>query len=452
MRHLIIGAGPAGVVAAETLRRVDPSSDIIILGDEPEPPYSRMALPYLLAENVGESGTHLRHGDAHFEKLAIDVRQARVSRVDTANRIVIVSNGAEIAYDRLLIATGAHPIKPPIQGMDSEGVENCWTLADARRILAGAKPGSRVVLMGAGFIGCIVLEALAARGVELVVVEMADRMLPRMMDETGGAIIARWCESKGITVRTATRVTEIARGNGRLTLATEPGDPIEADLVVCATGVSPNIDFLDGAGIESDTGILVDHRLRTSADDVYAAGDVAQGPDFSTGRREVHAIQPTAVEHGRIAALNMAGSRDAIPRQPVDERAEHPWSRLELVRPVDGDRGRRTRSIAADEARSRYLRLEFEDDRIVGALALGLTQHVGVLRGLIQTRVRLGSWMEKLRADPTLVMNAYSGMHPGERAMRVRGHRGRIARGVPAGGLGRRDDGRSAGRDRRWSR
>ena len=202
MRHVIIGAGPAGVVAAETLRRHDPASQIIVLGDEPEPPYSRMALPYLLAENVGESGTYLRHGDRHFERLAIDVRQERVARLDISNRLTVLGNGHEIAYDRLLIATGAHPIKPPIEGMDSEGVENCWTLADARRILAGAKPGDRVVLMGAGFIGCIVLEALAARGVDLVVVEMADRMLPRMMDETGGAMIARWCESRGVAVRT----------------------------------------------------------------------------------------------------------------------------------------------------------------------------------------------------------------------------------------------------------
>ena len=406
MRHVIIGAGPAGVVAAETLRRHDPSSDIVILADEPEPPYSRMALPYMLAKNVGESGTHLRHGDAHYEKLAIDVRQVRVRGVDTASRTVTASDGAEIAWDRLLIASGAHAIKPPIEGMDSEGVENCWTLADARRILAGAKPGSRVVLMGAGFIGCIVLEALAARGVDLVVVEMADRMLPRMMDETGGAMIARWCESKGVSVRTATRVTEIARRNGRLTLAAEPGDPIEADLVVCATGVSPNVGFLEGTGIECDTGILVDHRLRTSAHDVYAAGDVAQGPDFSTGRREVHAIQPTAVEHGRIAALNMAGAQTHF----QGSLSMNVLNTLGLVSSsfgmwmgVDGGE----RSVAADEDRSRYLRLEFEEDRIVGALALGLTQHVGVLRGLIQTRVRIGSWMQKLREDPNLVMNAY---------------------------------------------
>ena len=420
MRHVIIGAGPAGVVAAETLRRVDPSSDIFMLGDEPEPPYSRMALPYLLAGNVGESGTHLRHGEAHFETLAIDVRQERVRRVDPANRITILSNGHEIAYDRLLIATGAHPVEPPIEGIDSEGVENCWTLADARRILAGAKPGSRVVLMGAGFIGCIVLEALAARGVDLVVVEMADRMLPRMMDETGGAMIARWCESKGVTVRTGTRVTEIARRNGSLVLATDPGDPLEADLVVCATGVSPNIGFLNGAAgadgaatggaararIECDTGILVDHRLRTSVSDVYAAGDVAQGPDFSTGRQEVHAIQPTAVEHGRIAALNMAGA-DTPFRGSLSMNVLNTLglvsSSFGLWMGVEGGE----RSVAVDEARSRYLRLEFEDDRIVGALALGLTQHVGVVRGLIQTRVRLGAWMEKLRADPALVMNAY---------------------------------------------
>ena len=412
MRHVIIGAGPAGVVAAETLRRVDPSSDIFMLGDEPEPPYSRMAIPYLLAGNVAESGTHLRHGEAHFEQLAIDLRQDRVRRVDPANRIAILSNGHEIAYDRLLIATGAHAVKPPVEGMDSEGVENCWTLADARRILAGAKPGSRVVLMGAGFIGCIVLEALAARGVDLVVVEMADRMLPRMMDETGGAMIARWCESKGVSVRTATRVTEIARRNGSLALATDSGDPIDADLVVCATGVAPNIDFLDGAGgaagvgIECDAGILVDHRLRTSVRDVYAAGDVAQGPDFSTGRQEVHAIQPTAVEHGRIAALNMAGAETPF-RGSLSMNVLNTLglvsSSFGLWMGVEGGE----RSTAADEARSRYLRLEFEEDRIVGALALGLTQHVGVLRGLIQTRVRLGAWAEKLHADPTLVMNAY---------------------------------------------
>ena len=412
MRHVIIGAGPAGVVAAETLRRVDPSSDIFMLGDEPEPPYSRMAIPYLLAGNVAESGTHLRHGEAHFEQLAIDLRQDRVRRVDPANRIVILSNGHEIAYDRLLIATGAHAVKPPVEGMDSEGVENCWTLADARRILAGAKPGSRVVLMGAGFIGCIVLEALAARGVDLVVVEMADRMLPRMMDETGGAMIARWCESKGVSVRTATRVAGIARRNGSLALTTDSGDSIDADLVVCATGVAPNIDFLDSAGgaagvdIECDAGILVDHRLRTSVRDVYAAGDVAQGPDFSTGRQEVHAIQPTAVEHGRIAALNMAGAETPF-RGSLSMNVLNTLglvsSSFGLWMGVEGGE----RSTAADEARSRYLRLEFEEDRIVGALALGLTQHVGVLRGLIQTRVRLGTWAEKLRTDPTLVMNAY---------------------------------------------
>ena len=333
-------------------------------------------------------------------------------RVDPANRIAILSNGHEIAYDRLLIATGAHAVKPPVEGMDSEGVENCWTLADARRILADAKPGSRVVLMGAGFIGCIVLEALAARGVDLVVVEMADRMLPRMMDETGGAMIARWCESKGVSVRTGTRVAGIARRNGSLALATDSGDPIDADLVVCATGVAPNIDFLDGAGgaagagIECDAGILVDHRLRTSVRDVYAAGDVAQGPDFSTGRQEVHAIQPTAVEHGRIAALNMAGAETPF-RGSLSMNVLNTLglvsSSFGLWMGIEGGE----RSVAADEARSRYLRLEFEEDRIVGALALGLTQHVGVLRGLIQTRVRLGSWAEKLRADPTLVMNAY---------------------------------------------
>ena len=203
MRHVILGAGPAGVVAAETLPPPRPR-------ERDHHPRRRAGAAVLRAwrcptfwPNTSASPAPICATATHtFEKLAIDVRQARVRSVDTSNGIVTVSYGAEIAYDRLLIATGAHPVKPPIDGIDSEGVENCWTLADARRILAGAKPGSRVVLMGAGFIGCIVLEALAARGVELIVVEMADRMLPRMMDETGGAMIARWCESKGVAVRT----------------------------------------------------------------------------------------------------------------------------------------------------------------------------------------------------------------------------------------------------------
>ena len=406
MKHVIIGAGPAGIIAAETLRALDSQASVIVVGDEPEPPYSRMAIPYLLSGGVGEEGTYLRRGADHFEKLDVDVRRDRVARIHAKDRRVELAGGGHLEYGRLLIASGSHAVRPPITGMDLPGVENCWTLGDARRVAEGAREGSRVVLMGAGFIGCIVLEALAKRGVELTVIEMGERMLPRMMDDVGGDMIARWCESKGVRVLTGVRVGAVASGNGALALSLENGKTLPADFVVCATGVSPNVDFLVGTGIEMEDGVLVDAHLESSVPGIYAAGDVAQGPDFSTGERQVHAIQPTASEHGRIAALNMAGKttrfRGSLSMNVLNTLGLISSS-FGLWMGAEGGEGAR----AADPDRFRYLRLEFDDDRLVGALALGLTQHVGVIRGLIQTRVRLGRWKERLMRDPLQVMDAY---------------------------------------------
>ena len=406
MDYVILGAGPAGVIAAESLRRCDPAGRITLVGDEPEPPYSRMAIPYLLAENVPESGTHLRHGQGHYEGLGITLKQDRAVGLSPADHRVQLKGGESLAYDRLLIATGSHPTRPPIPGMDLPGIESCWTLADARRIVAGTKPGARVVLMGAGFIGCIVLEALAARKVELTVVEMADRMLARMMDDVGGEIIKSWCEGKGVKVLTGTAVKAVERQGDALRLDLGAGGSLEADLVVCATGVAPNIDFLEGSGIETEFGIIVDHQLKTSVEDIFAAGDVAQGPDVSTGETAVHAIQPTASEHGRIAALNMAGrashyrgslSMNVLNTLGLVSSSFGLWSGVE-----GGER-----SVASDPEGSKYLRLEFDGDKLVGALALGLTQHVGVIRGLVQTGVPLGAWKDRLLEDPHQVMHAY---------------------------------------------
>ena len=404
--YVVIGAGPAGVIAAETLREVDPATPVIMIGEEKEAPYSRMALPYLLAEDVKEAGTHLRHTSGHFDGKGIEVRNDRVASVAAGEKLVTLSAGGAQPYEKLLIATGSHAIRPPIPGTDLPGVENCWTLEDARKITAKATKGSNVVLMGAGFIGCIVLEALAARGVNLTVVEMEDRMVPRMMDQTGGAMIKSWCEAKGVTVLTSTRIEEIAEAGDALKLTLGDGTSIDADLVVCAAGVKPNIAFLDGSGIETDMGVLVNDRMQTNDVNVFAAGDVAQGIDFSTGSHEIHAIQPTAADHGRTAAKNMTGHDTRF----QGSLSMNVLNTLGLITSSfgqwDGVDGGETAELS-DPDRHRYIRLSFQDDVLVGALALGLTQHVGVLRGLIQSKVKLGHWKDRLVENPMLVMEAY---------------------------------------------
>ena len=134
MKHVIIGNGPAGVVAAETLRKADPSSDILMFGAEPEPAYSRMAIPYLLEGKIGEEGTRLRKGAGHFAALRIREAQQRVVSVDSAKKKLLFADGKFETYDRLLIASGSHPVRPPIPGIDLPQVQTCWTLADARAI------------------------------------------------------------------------------------------------------------------------------------------------------------------------------------------------------------------------------------------------------------------------------------------------------------------------------
>ncbi len=410
MQHVIIGAGPAGIVAAETLRQVDRDAAITVIGNEPEPPYSRMAIPYLLIDQIDEPGTYLRKSAGHFQDHKIELRRARVSGIDTKLRTAMLEDGGSVTYDKLLVATGSRPVAPPIPGIDLPGVHPCWTLADARSIARLATKDAKVVLMGAGFIGCIVLEALATRGVQLTVVEMEDRMVPRMMNHTAGNLIKQWCENKGVSVYTSTKVDAIEHGSGGHALAVrlDNGKSLPADLVISATGVKSNIEMLAGTGIETDTGILVDEHLRSSDPNTYAAGDVAQGKDFSTGEHSVHAIQPTAADHGRISALNMAG-RSTVFRGSVNMNVLDTLGLIStsfgLWMGADG-----SDSVELNEpARFKYLSLQFKDDILVGATSLGMTQHVGILRGLIQSRVKLGQWKTRLKQDPTRIMEAYLG-------------------------------------------
>lgn len=409
MNYVIIGNGPAGVIAAETLRKTDLLGSIILIGDEPEPPYSRMAIPYLLMGDIQEPGTYLRKDANHFRNLKIELVAARADKVDTSNKKVFLNNGKTVNYDKLLIASGSRPVAPPITGMNLPGIYPCWTMEDSRHIMKLAKKGVRVLQMGAGFIGCIILEALASRGVELIVVEMGNRMVPRMMTEGAGGLIKKWCEKKGVKVFTSTKVEAIEKsGNSAnpLKVKLSNGESLTVGLVISATGVRPNTEFLKGSGIVTDAGIKVDETMQTNVPGVYAAGDVAQAQEFYTGAQMVNAIQPNAADQARIAALNMAGKST----RSQGTMAINVLNTLGLISSSFGQwmgvaGGEHTELV--DEENFRYMHLEFKDDILVGATSLGLTQHVGVIRGLIQGKIRLGEWKDLLLKDPTRIMEAY---------------------------------------------
>jgi NAD(P)H-nitrite reductase large subunit len=416
--HLILGAGPAGVIAAETIRKLAPQDRITIVGDEPEPSYSRMAIPYLLMGNIDERGTYLRKSTTHFADLRIEVVQATVKAVDAGARTVTLANGQSLAFDTLLIATGSHPVHPPIPGINSEGVATCWTLEDARKIAALATKGARVLQLGAGFIGCIIMEALAARGVSLSVVEMGDRMVPRMMGPTAGGMIRDWCEAKGVQVFTGTKVESIAAGKP-LQVKLSNGKTVEADLVISAAGVRPAIGYLEKSGVTCLLGVLTDEHLQTNVPGIYAAGDCAEAFDKVSGKMIVSAIQPNAAEQARIAGANMVNHARgrALSAELMGVTQINVLDTLGLISTSFGDwQGRPGGEHVelTDIAAGRHLSLQFQGDVLVGCNSVGWTEHVGVMRGLVEGQVKLGAWKEVLKNDPTQLMEAYLGAAQGQ--------------------------------------
>ena len=411
MNHLIIGAGAAGLRAAETLRDTLPEARITLLGGEPGEPYARMAIPYILNGAIDEDGARQRRSHQHLSALGIAYRNARALNVQAGldGGQVTLDDGSQLDYERLLVATGSSPSLPPIPGTDVAGVVTCWTLEDARQIAAKLKPGARVVMLGAGFVAGVCMKSLVNSGAKLsVVAGRSGQILRSMMTPVGSSMLQRWLEARGVDVITTGRTLRIEAGP-RLVMDTRT---LDADLIILATGVEPNVAFLKNTGVEIRSGVVIDDHMQTTVPHIYAAGDVAQGRDFSTGEWMVHALQPTATEHGRVAALNMAG-------KPVAYRGSLSMNVLDTVGLISHTfglwQGSATGEVTevVDEANYLYTRLCFEADQLIGAITVGHPHHVGAIRGLIQSRRHLGAWKDRLVKNPQLVMDAFVELNQG---------------------------------------
>ena len=410
-RHVIVGAGPAGQNAIETLRALDGDAVISLVCDEPA--YARMVLPYFVEGKITESAV-MTGDDAWFDQLGVTRHFGRrVTGVDTGASRALLDDGSSLEYDRLLLATGSRAATPPIEGIDGPGIVNMWTLDDARSYLAA--PHSETVIVGAGFIAFTMLDAIVAQSETVKFVELEGQILPHMLDAASAGLMKAYLQQRGVEILTSTRLDRIEQASGRRRLHLAGGKTIDCDAVVVATGVQPNVEFLTDSGIElgggPGDGILVDHRLMTSANHVYAAGDVAQGPDLQSGEKRVHAIQPTAVDHGRVAAANMAGRSahyagslvmNILAAQGIEACSFGIW---------DGD-GRET-FVVKNANNTIYRKYVWEGDKLVGGILIGPTMavsnlaDVGMLKGLIQTGVALGSWKDYLRENPLDLRRAF---------------------------------------------
>jgi NAD(P)H-nitrite reductase large subunit len=409
-RHLIVGAGTAGWNAITAIREIDKGASEIILVSG-EIPYSRMVLPYYLANEIGESHV-VTAGDDRLAALKVTAHFGRrAAKLNPAANLLTLDDGEEIEYDDLLIATGSSPVRAPVPGADGPGVHSFWTLDQAKGVIREAAPGKRVAVIGAGFISFTILNALIKRETKVHIVEIAPRILPRMVDETGAEIVENWLADRGVTVRAGAEVTAIEGEAGGKRLRFREGPEAEADLIIMATGIRTNLEWLEGSGVETGAGVMVDDCLRSSVPNVYAAGDVAEAPDFVTGNPAVHAIEPTAMQHGRVAGANMAG-------------ADTPYRGSFLMNIVDlldlevasfgnwNDEGAEVFSAVLPE-RPAYRKLLFRGGQLVGAILIGMVEDVwatndmGILNGLILSRADLSAWKGRLREDPFDVKRAF---------------------------------------------
>ena len=410
-RHLIIGGGTAGMNAMRAIREEERERSEITLVSA-EKPYSRMVLPYYLDRSIAESHVFTATG-AVLTQWGVKAHTGRrAAHLDVRANVCTLDDGTKLEYDDCLIATGSSPVRAPVPGADGARVHSFWTLDQCRELIAQTKPGSHVVMVGAGFISFTILNSILALGAKLTIVEIAPRILPRMIDATGAELTERWLKQHGVAVRPGAQLTKIedTRG-GKKRLTFKSGPELQADVVIMATGIRTNLDWLKDSGITINRGVVVDAHLRSSVPNVYAAGDIAEGRERISGQPEVHAIEPTAQEHGRVAGANMAGKDVSYQGSVLMNIVEVCHLDIASFGAWDDAKAEAVSGLKPD--RPAYRKLLFTGDRLTGAIILGpssdiwTTNDVGMLKGLVQSGVSLARFKDHLRRNPFDVKPAF---------------------------------------------
>ncbi len=316
MRILIAGAGPAGTAVAESLREMGFEGEILMFTAEPFPPYSPPVLAEYL-ESKGKSRTIFWKGEDFAERVNAGLIYRKISALDMGNKRIITSDGVEYTYDKLVLATGARmwiPVECQCpEESPKEKFYNFKSLTAVNKLLDELRKGAeRAVVIGAGFIGMEIALTLREMGLKVTVVEMMDRILPRMVNKTIARPLEEEVRKRGIELRLNSKAVFLRGRETAEELVLESGEVIKAELFIAATGVRPNVDFLKDSGISVGRGIKVNEYLEAGPD-VYAGGDVAEVRDIVTGNVYPHAIYPEAVAQGKVIAANLMGYRIPYP-------------------------------------------------------------------------------------------------------------------------------------------
>lgn len=405
-RYLVVGSSHAALEAVAAIRMHDEDGSLAVVTRDRHLPYSPTVLPYVVSGRSTPEQVLLRDAK-YFSAHKIDYRPGQsLVAVRPAEHVVQLegAGGGELRYEKLLLATGASPVVPPIPGIEKARHHVLRTLDDAIGLNKAIGATRRAVVLGAGLVGMHAAENLAKAGIGVTIVEMADQLCAGYFDRTAANLIEKAFTDHGATIRTGRRVIGMAPHDGGTTLELDNGETLDADLLLVATGVRPELGYLAGSGIATDKGILVDDGMRTNVADVWAAGDCAQARSFYSDAKVMNAILPDAAEQGRIAGMAMAGDPGlrgypgGVPLNTYHFFGRHAISVGSSRQPENAQVETRF-----DEKSGRYLRACFVDGRLQCIHGVNEFFDGGVMAQLILRRVDLDPVRERFVAQPMAV-------------------------------------------------
>jgi nitrite reductase (NADH) large subunit len=386
-RYVIIGGGAAGMAAAQAIHETDPTGATSVLSEEPDTPYFRPLIPYLVTGKKRAEEMALM-GSGPYTNTQLDLHTSfRATRVDVRQKIVGDEKGNQICYDKLLLATGSHPYIPPeIYGTGASGVFALRTLADARRMAQRADRSQHAVMLGGGLLNLKAAFALLEKGLAVTLVVFSPQVLSQLMEPDDADLIRQALDRAGLNIITGRSAGAIDSGlSGVRGVVLDDGTELPCQMVCIGKGVRPNVAFLDGSGIDLDGGIVVDRQTACNHPGVFAAGDVAVTFDPISGQRIMTGLWTNAVEMGRCAGFNMAGKPTTYGGtfgiMNATQLAGQPFVSMGMVHTAD-----QTYEVHRHETPSTYRKLVFSahGNRLVGVLLVGDIGGAGMYRYLIR--------------------------------------------------------------------
>jgi nitrite reductase (NADH) large subunit len=365
-KFVIVGNGVAGVTAAQSLIRAEPTADVSIFGAEPYPYYRRPRLWEFLAGEIEQRQLYSRPEEWYAEHGIQLHLGARVASLSPADHRLTLANGDSVGYDRLLLATGGRSAVPPFEGVDKHGVFTLRTIDDAQAMKTHAEGIRSAVVIGGGLLGLETARALVSLGIEVTAIEFMPRLLPRQLDTEGAQVLQAQLEATGMHILTDAATEAIIGDESATGVRLKNGRTVDGELVLLSTGIHSQVDLASEAELETNRGVIVDERLRTSAADVYAAGDAAEFDGV------VYGIIPAAVAQAQAAAANMVSDDSATYSGTVPSNTLKivgiDLSSAGIVVP-EGDGFVEMRR--SDPEAGSYAKLVLKDDKPVGVIVIG---------------------------------------------------------------------------------